>query len=258
MTQGKVEICGVNTAKLPLLSGEEKEVLFAKIAKGDKQAREAYIEGNLRLVLSVIKRFSSSNENADDLFQIGCVGLIKAIDNFNADLGVKFSTYAVPMIIGEVRRFLRDNSAIRVSRSLKDTAYKAIYAKESMTKKNLKEPTVEEIATEIGIAKEDIVYALDAIQSPMSLYEPIYTDGGDTLYVMDQVSDKKNKEEVWVEKIAITEAMKKLNDREKEIIELRFFDGKTQMEVSDMIGISQAQVSRLEKNALKVMRGYLD
>lgn len=258
MSQGKVEICGVNTAKLPLLSSEEKDVLFAKINQGDLEAREAYIEGNLRLVLSVIKRFSSANENADDLFQIGCVGLIKAIDNFNADLGVKFSTYAVPMIIGEVRRFLRDNSSIRVSRSLKDTAYKAIYAKENMTKKNLKEPTIEEIASEIGIAKEDIVYALDAIQSPMSLYEPIYTDGGDTLYVMDQVSDKKNKEEIWVENIAIGEAMKKLNDREREIIELRFFDGKTQMEVSDMIGISQAQVSRLEKNALKTMRSYLD
>ena len=209
-------------------------------------------------MLSVIKRFSSANENADDLFQIGCVGLIKAIDNFNAELGVKFSTYAVPMIIGEVRRFLRDNSSIRVSRSLKDTAYKAIYAKENMTKKSLKEPTIEEIASEIGISKEDIVYALDAIQSPMSLYEPIYTDGGDTLYVMDQVSDKKNKEEIWVENIAIGEAMKKLNDREREIIELRFFDGKTQMEVSDMIGISQAQVSRLEKNALKTMRSYLD
>ena len=258
MSQGKVEICGVNTAKLPLLSSEEKEMLFAKINQGDFQAREAYIEGNLRLVLSVIKRFSSANENADDLFQIGCVGLIKAIDNFNAELGVKFSTYAVPMIIGEVRRFLRDNSSIRVSRSLKDTAYKAIYAKENMTKKSLKEPTIEEIASEIGISKEDIVYALDAIQSPMSLYEPIYTDGGDTLYVMDQVSDKKNKEEIWVENIAIGEAMKKLNDREREIIELRFFDGKTQMEVSDMIGISQAQVSRLEKNALKTMRSYLD
>lgn len=258
MSQGKVEICGVNTAKLPLLSSEEKDVLFAKINQGDLEAREAYIEGNLRLVLSVIKRFSSANENADDLFQIGCVGLIKAIDNFNAELGVKFSTYAVPMIIGEVRRFLRDNSSIRVSRSLKDTAYKAIYAKENMTKKNLKEPTIEEIASEIGIAKEDIIYALDAIQSPMSLYEPIYTDGGDTLYVMDQVSDKKNKEEIWVENIAIGEAMKKLNDREREIIELRFFDGKTQMEVSDMIGISQAQVSRLEKNALKTMRSYLD
>ncbi len=257
MAQGKVEICGVNTAKLPLLKNSEKEALFVRIAEGDMDARETYIEGNLRLVLSVIKRFSSSNENVDDLFQIGCVGLIKAIDNFNAELGVKFSTYAVPMIVGEIRRFLRDNNAIRVSRSLKDTAYKAIYAKETMTKANLKEPTIEEIAAEIGISKEDIVYALDAIQNPMSLYEPIYTDGGDTLYVMDQVSDKKNKEETWVEHISLSEAMKKLNEREREIINLRFFEGKTQMEVSDMIGISQAQVSRLEKNALKTMRNYL-
>ncbi|MBQ8189761.1 MAG: RNA polymerase sporulation sigma factor SigG [Lachnospiraceae bacterium] len=257
MAQGKVEICGVNTAKLPLLKNSEKEALFVRIAEGDKEARETYIEGNLRLVLSVIKRFSSSNENVDDLFQIGCVGLIKAIDNFNSELGVKFSTYAVPMIVGEIRRFLRDNNAIRVSRSLKDTAYKAIYAKETMTKINLKEPTIEEIATEIGIPKEDIVYALDAIQNPMSLYEPIYTDGGDTLYVMDQVSDKKNKEETWVEHISLSEAMKRLNEREREIINLRFFEGKTQMEVSDMIGISQAQVSRLEKNALKTMRNYL-
>ncbi len=257
MAQGKVEICGVNTAKLPLLKNSEKEALFVRIAEGDMDARETYIEGNLRLVLSVIKRFSSSNENVDDLFQIGCVGLIKAIDNFNAKLGVKFSTYAVPMIVGEIRRFLRDNNAIRVSRSLKDTAYKAIYAKETMTKANLKEPTIEEIAAEIGISKEDIVYALDAIQNPMSLYEPIYTDGGDTLYVMDQVSDKKNKEETWVEHISLSEAMKKLNEREREIINLRFFEGKTQMEVSDMIGISQAQVSRLEKNALKTMRNYL-
>ncbi len=257
MAQGKVEICGVNTAKLPLLKNSEKEALFVRIAEGDMDARETYIEGNLRLVLSVIKRFSSSNENVDDLFQIGCVGLIKAIDNFNSELGVKFSTYAVPMIVGEIRRFLRDNNAIRVSRSLKDTAYKAIYAKETMTKTNLKEPTIEEIAAEIGIAKEDIVYALDAIQNPMSLYEPIYTDGGDTLYVMDQVSDKKNKEETWVEHISLSEAMKKLNEREREIITLRFFEGKTQMEVSDMIGISQAQVSRLEKNALKTMRNYL-
>ena len=257
MAQGKVEICGVNTAKLPLLKNSEKEALFVRIAEGDMDARETYIEGNLRLVLSVIKRFSSSNENVDDLFQIGCVGLIKAIDNFNSELGVKFSTYAVPMIVGEIRRFLRDNNAIRVSRSLKDTAYKAIYAKETMTKTNLKEPTIDEIAAEIGIAKEDIVYALDAIQNPMSLYEPIYTDGGDTLYVMDQVSDKKNKEETWVEHISLSEAMKKLNEREREIITLRFFEGKTQMEVSDMIGISQAQVSRLEKNALKTMRNYL-
>lgn len=257
MTQGKVEICGVNTAKLPILKNEEKAELFAKIEAGDLEAREQYIKGNLRLVLSVIKRFSQSNENVDDLFQIGCIGLIKAIDNFNPELEVKFSTYAVPMIIGEIRRFLRDNNAIRVSRSLKDTAYKAIYAKESLTRKNLKEPTIMEIAAEIGIPKEDIVYALDAIQNPMSLYEPVYTEGGDTLYVMDQISDKKCKEESWIENISLSEAMKRLNERENEIITLRFFEGKTQMEVAEYIGISQAQVSRLEKNALNIMKKYL-
>ena len=257
MTQGKVEICGVNTSRLPLLKSEEKEALFRQIEAGDTKARETYIEGNLRLVLSVIKRFSSSNENVDDLFQIGCIGLIKAIDNFDSSLNVKFSTYAVPMIIGEIRRFLRDNSSIRVSRSLKDTAYKAIYARETLTRRNLKEPSIEEIASEIGVAKEEIAYALDAIQNPMSLYEPIFTDGGDTLYVMDQISDKKNKEETWVEHLSLSEAMKKLNSREHEIIFLRFFEGKTQMEVAEAIGISQAQVSRLEKNALRTMRGYL-
>ena len=257
MAQGKVEICGVNTAKLPLLNSTEKEVLFARISQGDHAAREQYIEGNLRLVLSVIKRFSQSNENVDDLFQIGCIGLIKAIDNFDSTLNVKFSTYAVPMIQGEIRRFLRDNNAIRVSRSLKDTAYKAIYAKEALTKQHLKEPTIEEISSEIGISAEDISYALDAIQTPMSLYEPIFTDGCDTLYVMDQISDKKNKEETWVEHLSLNDAIKKLNDREREIISLRFFSGKTQMEVAEMIGISQAQVSRLEKNALRTMRSYL-
>lgn len=257
MINGKVEICGVNTAKLPLLKLSEKEELFERIENGDKEARARYIEGNLRLVLSVIKRFSSSNENVDDLFQIGCIGLIKAIDNFDSSLNVKFSTYAVPMIIGEIRRFLRDNNAIRVSRSLKDTAYKAIYTREYLTKKNLKEPTIHEIAEELGISKEDIVYALDAIQNPMSLYDPVYTDGGDTLYVMDQISDKKNKEEVWVEHLSLSEAMKRLNEREQEIIQLRFFEGKTQMEVAGLIGISQAQVSRLEKNALKTMKQYL-
>lgn len=257
MAQGKVEICGVNTSRLPLLKAEEKEALFSRIEAGDKQAREKYIEGNLRLVLSVIKRFSSSNENVDDLFQIGCIGLIKAIDNFDSTLNVKFSTYAVPMIIGEIRRFLRDNNSIRVSRSLKDTAYKAIYARENLTRKKLKEPTIEEIAAEVGISKEDIVYAMDAIQNPMSLYEPIFTDGGDTLYVMDQISDKKNKEETWVEHLSLSDAMKKLNNREHEIISLRFFEGKTQMEVAEIIGISQAQVSRLEKSALRTMRAYL-
>ncbi len=257
MVQGKVEICGVNTAKLPLLKNQEKEALFARVMEGDKEARDEFIHGNLRLVLSVIKRFSSSNENVDDLFQIGCVGLIKAIDNFDCTLNVKFSTYAVPMIIGEIRRFLRDNHSIRVSRSLKDTAYKAIYAKEGLSKKNGCEPTIAEIATEIGVAKEDIAYALDAIQNPMSLYEPVYTDGGDALYVMDQISDKKNKEENWVEHISLSEAMKRLNEREREIITHRFFDGKTQMEVAQLIGISQAQVSRLEKNALRYMKNYL-
>ena len=257
MSLGKVEICGVNTAKLPLLKQEEKERLFSLIENGDTAARERYIEGNLRLVLSIIKRFSSSNENVDDLFQIGCIGLIKAIDNFDSSLNVKFSTYAVPMIIGEIRRYLRDNNSIRVSRSLKDTAYKAIYTRELLTRKNLKEPSIEEIATEIGISKEDIVYAMDAIQNPMSLYEPVYTDGGDTLYVMDQISDKKNREENWIESLSLNEALKRLADREREIIHLRFFEGKTQMEVAELIGISQAQVSRLEKGALKMMRNYL-
>lgn len=258
MAIGKVEICGVNTATLPVLDTEEKEALFQKIQQGDQEARRKYIEGNLRLVLSVIKRFSSTSENLDDLFQIGCVGLIKAIDNFDASLGVKFSTYAVPMIIGEIKRFLRDNaSSIRVSRSLKDTAYKAIQAKDTLIKRNQKDPTVEEIASEIGISKEDVVYAMDSIQSPMSLYEPVYNDGGDALYVMDQISDKKNREEAWLERLSINDALKRLNDREREIIRLRFFDGKTQMEVADVIGISQAQVSRLEKNALRVMRSYL-
>ena len=257
MVQGKVEICGVNTSKLPLLKPSEKEVLFAQIMDGDLDARQRYIEGNLRLVLSVIKRFHTTQDNIDDLFQIGCIGLMKAIDNFNCELGVKFSTYAVPMIQGEIRRFLRDSNPIRVSRSLKDTAYHAISIKEQMTKKNQKEPTITELASELGIPKEDLVYALDAIQSPMSLYDPIYTDGGDTLYVMDQISDKKNKEENWVEHLSLSDAMNRLGDREYEIISLRFFQGKTQMEVSQMIGISQAQVSRLEKNALKSMRLYL-
>jgi RNA polymerase sporulation-specific sigma factor len=257
MALNKVEICGVNTAKLPLLNNEEKEALFARIQEGDRDARELYIKGNLRLVLSVIKRFGSSSENADDLFQIGCIGLIKAIDNFDATLNVKFSTYAVPMIIGEIRRYLRDNNSIRVSRSLRDTAYKAIYAKESYMKKNLKEPTINEIAEEIGISKEDIVLAMDAIQTPVSLYDPVYTEGGDTLYVMDQISDRKNREENWLESISLKEAIQRLGERERMIIEMRFYEGKTQTEVANEIHISQAQVSRLEKNALKTMRAYL-
>jgi RNA polymerase sporulation-specific sigma factor len=257
MALNKVELSGMNTAKLPLLKDEEKDALFMRIQQGDEQAREEYIKGNLRLVLSVIQRFSGSNENADDLFQIGCVGLMKAVDHFDPTRLVKFSTYAVPMIIGEIRRYLRDNNSIRVSRSLRDTAYKAIYAREGYMKKHLKEPTVEEISEEIGISKEDIVFALDAIQMPMSLHEPVYSDGGDTLYVMDQVSDKKNKEENWVEELSLEAAMERLNDRERYIITLRFFEGKTQMEVANEIKISQAQVSRLEKNALKVMKQYL-
>lgn len=258
MVQGKVEICGVNTSKLPILKEEEKEELFKRIKAGDLKAREQYIQGNLRLVLSVIKRFSGSNECPDDLFQIGCIGLIKAIDNFKPEMMVKFSTYAVPMVAGELRRYLRDNSnSIRVSRSLRDIAYKAIYAKEDYMKKYSKEPTVSEIAQMIETAEEDVVLAMDAIQSPVSLYEPVYTEGGDTLYVMDQISDKKNKEENWVEEISLQEAMKRLAPREQHIIDLRFYEGKTQMEVAEEIGISQAQVSRLEKHALKTMKQYL-
>ena len=257
MAINKVEICGINTAKLTVLKEEEKEVLFERILQGDALAKEEYIKGNLRLVLSVIKRFGNSNENPDDLFQIGCVGLIKAINNFNPNLEVKFSTYAVPMIIGEIRRYMRDNNSIRVSRSLRDVAYKAIYTKENYMKKFQKEPTVQEIAEEIGISKEEIVYALDAIQSPMSLNEPVYNDNGDALYVMDQVSDKNNREDKWVENLSIEAAMNKLDERERYIIQLRFFEGKTQTEVAKMINISQAQVSRLEKNALKEMRYYL-
>ena len=236
MALNKVEICGVNTSSLPILKSDEKEALFQKIKKGDSEAREQYIKGNLRLV---------------------CIGLMKAVDNFDDTLNVKFSTYAVPMIIGEIRRYLRDYNSIRVSRSLRDIAYKAIYTKENMIKKNLKEPTIDEIADEIGIEKEMIVYALDAIQSPVSLFEPVYSEGGDTLYVMDQISDQKNKEDHWLENLSLREAMNRLNQREKHIIEMRFYEGRTQMEVADEIGISQAQVSRLEKNALKTMKNYL-
>ena len=257
MALNKVEICGVNTSKLPVLKPEEKEELLRRTKEGDMHARELYIKGNLRLVLSVIKRFQNSSENADDLFQIGCIGLMKAIDNFVTTLSVRFSTYAVPMIVGEIRRYLRDNNSIRVSRSLRDIAYKAIYAKDNYVKQNLREPTVTEIASEIGVEKEMIVYALDAIQSPVSLFEPVYAEGGDTLYVMDQISDKKHREEHWIENISLREAMNRLGARERNIIEMRFYEGKTQMEVADEIGISQAQVSRLEKNALKYMKNYL-
>lgn len=257
MSSYKVEISGVNTATLPILKEEEKASLFQQIQAGNKEARETYIRGNLRLVLSIIRRFSNSNENVDDLFQIGCIGLIKSIDNFDPTMQVKFSTYAVPMIIGEVRRYLRDNNSVRVSRSLRDIAYKALSTQEMMVRKNNQDPTLAEVAAEIGVAEEDIVFALDAIQSPVSLYDPIYTDGNDTLYVMDQISDKKNKEDRWVEELSLNDAMERLNERENLIIKLRFFEGKTQMEVAKEISISQAQVSRLEKSALKSMRQYL-
>jgi RNA polymerase sporulation-specific sigma factor len=253
----KVEICGVNTSKLPILKNEEKEILFQKILQGDKEARQQYIYGNLRLVLSVIQRFSNRGEYMDDLFQVGCIGLMKAIDNFDVTQGVKFSTYAVPMIIGEVRRYLRDNNPIRVSRSLRDTAYKALQVKERLTAEKSKEPAIEEIAKELGMPKENVVMALDAIQDPISLFEPVYHDGGDTLFVMDQVSDEKNGDSLWLENISLSEAIERLTEREKRIVNLRFFQGKTQTEVSTEIGISQAQVSRLEKNALLHLRKYV-
>lgn len=253
----KVEICGVNTSKLPLLTEEEKKTLFDRIQKGDTDAREKFIKGNLRLVLSIIQRFSNTGENIDDLFQIGCIGLMKSIDHFDVTMNVKFSTYAVPMIIGEVRRYLRDNNSIRVSRSVRDMAYKAIYAKEAMMKESEKEPTIEEVAQKIGIKAENIVLALDAIQNPVSLYEPVYGDGTDTLHIMDQISDKKNKEDSWIEKISLKAAIDHLSDREHKIIKLRYFEGKTQMEVAEEICISQAQVSRLEKKALSSMKHYL-
>lgn len=253
----KVEICGVNTSKLPVLTNVEMRQLFKKIHEGDMSAREKFIQGNLRLVLSVIQRFNNRGEHVDDLFQVGCIGLIKAIDNFDLTQNVKFSTYAVPMIIGEIRRYLRDNNAIRVSRSLRDTAYKALQIRDQLINKNSKEPTVSEIAKELNIPREEVVFALDAIQDPISLFEPIYHDSGDAIFVMDQVSDEKNEDAVWLEGIALREALRKLSDREKLILTLRFFEGRTQMEVADEIGISQAQVSRLEKTALKHMRKYI-
>ncbi|KGG80578.1 sporulation sigma factor SigG [Caloranaerobacter azorensis H53214] len=254
MHVNKVEICGVNTSELPVLTNEEMRELFDRIHAGDLKAREEFIKGNLRLVLSVIQRFNKRGEHVDDLFQVGCIGLIKAIDNFDLSQNVKFSTYAVPMIIGEIRRYLRDNNSIRVSRSLRDIAYKALQARDQLMNKNSKEPTITEIANELKLPKEEVVFALDAIQDPISLFEPIYHDSGDAIYVMDQVSDEKSEDETWLEGIALREAMRKLNDREKLILNLRFFEGKTQMEVAEEIGISQAQVSRLEKTALKHMR----
>ena len=250
----KVEIAGVNTAKLPVLSNKEKQELLVKIKNGDNEAREKFIQGNLRLVLSVIQRFASRGENIDDLFQIGCVGLIKAIDNFDITQDVQFSTYGVPMIIGEIRRYLRDNNSIRVSRSIRDMAYKVLQVKERIVRQTGREPTIEEISKELGVGKEEISMSLDAIQDPISLQEPVYKDGTENLYVMDQVRDTKNIDEKWVEKLTIAQALKKLNPREKEIISRRFFDGRTQMEVADEIGISQAQVSRLEKDAINRIR----
>ncbi|GFN35979.1 RNA polymerase sigma factor [Tepidimicrobium xylanilyticum] len=244
----------MNTSKLPVLTNEEMQELFVKIKNGDMKAREKFINGNLRLVLSIIQRFNRRGENVDDLFQVGCIGLIKAIDNFDLSQNVRFSTYAVPMIIGEIRRYLRDNNSIRVSRSLRDIAYRALQARDQLVNKNLKEPTITEIAEELNLPKEEVVFALDAIQEPISLFEPVYHDSGDAIYVMDQVKDEKSEDEVWLQGIAIKDAINKLNKREKLILNLRFYEGKTQMEVAEEIGISQAQVSRLEKNALKQMR----
>ncbi len=251
---GKVEICGVNTAKLPTLTAAETDALLARAKDGDSLAREKLVEGNLRLVLSVIQRFAGRGENADDLFQVGCVGLLKAIDNFDISQNVRFSTYGVPMIIGEIRRYLRDNSAIRVSRSMRDTAYRVLQAREKLQREQQREPTVEQIAYELGIRREEVVFAMDAVCDPVSLFEPIYSDGGDTMCVMDQVRDNKNTDEDWLEQIALKEAMSRLSERERQILALRYSDGKTQMEVSGEIGISQAQVSRLEKNAIKSIK----
>ena len=252
--QNKVEICGVNTSKLKVLKNDETQALLLRAKQGDMKAREELIAGNLRLVLSVIQRFANRGENADDLFQVGCIGLIKAIDNFNTDLDVRFSTYGVPMIVGEIRRYLRDNSTMRVSRAMRDTAYKVLQAKEAYMAEHQREPTVDEIARMLELKREDVVFALDAIVDPVSLYEPVYSDSGDTNCVMDQVRDSKNTDENWLEQIALREAIAKLSDREKRILSLRFFQGKTQMEVSTEVGISQAQVSRLEKNALRQIK----
>ena len=252
--QGKVEIAGVNTAKLKVLKNEETMALLRRTKEGDQAARQELIEGNLRLVLSVIQRFSSRGENADDLFQVGCVGLIKAIDNFDINQPVRFSTYGVPMIIGEIRRSLRDNSAIRVSRSMRDTAYRVLQVRDRFLAEHQKEPTVEQIAKELDIPREEVVFAMDAIVDPVSLYEPVYSDGGDAICVMDQVRDTKNTDEDWTDRIALKEAMKRLDPRERRILSLRFYEGKTQMEVSAEVGISQAQVSRLEKGAINTIK----
>ena len=254
MYYNKVEICGVNTASLKTLSNEEKISLLSRARDGDKNARDEMISGNLRLVLSIVQRFSTRNENMDDLFQVGCIGLIKAIDNFNIELDVRFSTYAVPMIIGEIRRYLRDNSSIRVSRSVRDLAYKALQLKEELTKTLACEPSIEMIASQLGHDKREVVCAMEAISEPISLFEPVYSDSGDSIFIMDQIRDTSSDEELWVEDIALKEAIKSLNQREKKIINMRFYAGKTQSEIASEIGISQAQVSRLEKCALEQIR----
>lgn len=253
MQINKVEICGVNTAKLKVLTEAEKMDLLKKTRQGDTTARDELISGNLRLVLSVIQRFTNRGENLDDLFQVGCIGLIKSIDNFDLSLNVRFSTYAVPMIIGEIRRYLRDNNPIRVSRSMRDVAYRAMQVKEKLTNETQREPTIEELAKAMDLPKEEVVLALESVVDPVSLYEPVYSDGGDTIYVMDQIGDK-NKDDDWLDEIALKEAINRLSDREKRILNLRFFEGHTQMEVASEIGISQAQVSRLEKGALSKIK----
>lgn len=257
MAYGKVEICGVDTSTLPVLSNERMRELFPLVHGGDKAARDEFIQGNLRLVLSVIQRFSGRGENVDDLFQVGCIGLMKALDNFDTSQNVRFSTYAVPMIIGEIRRYLRDNNVIRVSRSMRDTAYKALQARDRLQARLNREPDVTEIAQEMQLPRQDVVFALEAIQDPVSLFEPVYNDGGDALYIMDQVKDENTKDEKWLEELSIKEGLQRLNEREKKILRLRFFEGRTQMEVAGEIGISQAQVSRLEKNALLHMRKHV-
>ena len=257
MAMNKVEICGVDTSTLPVLTNERMRELFPLVHGGDLSAREEFIRGNLRLVLSVIQRFSNRGENVDDLFQVGCIGLIKALDNFDVSQNVRFSTYAVPMIIGEIRRYLRDNNAIRVSRSMRDTAYKALRARDKLAEKLGREPDVTEIAKELQLPREDVVFALEAIQDPVSLFEPVYNDGGDALYLMDQITSEKKPDNSWLDVIGIHEAMNRLTDRERHILTLRFFQGRTQMEVAGEIGISQAQVSRLEKNALAHMRKHV-
>lgn len=257
MAVGKVEICGVDTSTLPVLTNERMRELFPLVHGGDQIAREEFIQGNLRLVLSVIQRFNNRGENVDDLFQVGCIGLIKALDNFDVTQNVRFSTYAVPMIIGEIRRYLRDNNPIRVSRSLRDIAYKALQARDKLASEHGREPTITELAQKLEMPREDVVFALEAIQDPVSLFEPVYNDGGDAIYVMDQVKNEKDADSNWLEGISIREAMRHLGDRERRILKLRFFEGRTQMEVASEIGISQAQVSRLEKSALGHMRKFV-